>query len=158
VVCYLGVFIYYLLIINVGAISIEQFIEEAEDSLAAVQPNPLLERDVLVTHFLAGYKYNVDECLMIPLCVHSASDIFVESAPLSCDVDSFAYVGYQVPIRAVFGLVFRPAYYYSFKANRGVTWSHPQYTANVEVPANKVPNFHFLKNDRVNVGYIYTYC
>ncbi|RCH80942.1 hypothetical protein CU097_005143, partial [Rhizopus azygosporus] len=104
-----------------GAISMEQFLEEAEGSLSGVRCNGLLENNILVTHFLAGYKHKVDEDVVTPLYVHSTSDAFVGPSPLSRDIDSFAYVGDHVPIRAPFGLVFRPRYDLSYKSNRGVT-------------------------------------
>jgi hypothetical protein len=131
--------------------------EEVDDSLAGVRSNELLKRNALVTQFLFGCKYNVDDDLMSPLYVHSESDNFFGAATsLSCDVDSFAYVGDHIPVRAPFGLVFRSRYDLSYKSSRGVMWSHPDYTANVEVGVNKVPNFHFMKSDRINVGYTYT--
>lgn len=147
---------YCLLISIIGAISMEQFLEEAEGSLSGVRSNGLLENNILVTHFLAGYKHNVDEDVVTPLYVHSTSDAFVGPSPLSCDIDSFAYVGDHVPYRAPFGLVFRPRYELSYKSNREVTWAHPKYTGNVEVGINRVRKVHFLKNDKMNVSYTYT--
>lgn len=155
-VSYLVLSNYCLLISIIGAISMEQFLEEAEGSLSGVRCNGLLENNILVTHFLAGYKHKVDEDVVTPLYVHSTSDAFVGPSPLSRDIDSFAYVGDHVPIRAPFGLVFRPRYDLSYKSNRGVTWAHPKYTGNVEVGINRVPNVHFLKNDKMNVSYTYT--
>ncbi|KAG1372223.1 hypothetical protein G6F61_011242 [Rhizopus arrhizus] len=70
---------------------------------------------------------------------------------ISTDIDSFAYVSHDVPLRNSNGLTIRSLYSSSYISDTGVTWSHDAYTKNVSVDVQRIPDVQLLKTEKLQV-------
>lgn len=74
------------------------------------------------------------------------------------DVDSFAYVSDDLPLRNSAGLAIRPLYSSSYMSDTGITWSHDVYTNNVSVGVHRIPNVQILKTEKLQVLHLLLRC
>jgi len=77
---------------------------------------------------------------------------------ISTDIDSFAYVSHDVPLRNSCGLIVRPLYSSSYISDTGVSWSHVVYTKNVSVGVQRIPNVQLLKTEKLQVYHLLLRC
>ena len=77
---------------------------------------------------------------------------------ISTDIDSFAYVSHDVPLRNSNGLTIRSLYSSSYISDTGVTWSHDAYTKNVSVDVQRIPDVQLLKTEKLQVYLLLLRC
>lgn len=106
-----------------------------------------------VIQFLLGSSYPVTKNQNSALFVSNFCAPFATPLNFSCDIDSYAYVGTNIPVLRTLGLVLRPVYTKSYRHNTGVIWSSKKYTNNIATGVHTIPNIHFLDSQDISVSF-----
>ncbi|KAG1091441.1 hypothetical protein G6F42_019430 [Rhizopus arrhizus] len=100
---------------------------------------------------ILGCVYDGASDQLSPAFVDNICKAVPGEVSVSTDIDSFAYVSDDVPLRNSCGLIVRPLYSSSYMSDTGVTWSHDVYTKNVSVGVHRIPNVQILKTEKLQV-------
>ncbi|KAG1135665.1 hypothetical protein G6F37_013914 [Rhizopus arrhizus] len=100
---------------------------------------------------ILGCVYDGASDQLSPAFVDNVCKAVPGEVSVSTDIDSFAYVSHDVPLRNSCGLIVRPLYSSSYMSDTGVTWSHDVYTKNVSVGVHRIPNVQLLKTEKLQV-------
>ncbi|KAG1541078.1 hypothetical protein G6F49_011972 [Rhizopus delemar] len=101
--------------------------------------------------YILGCVYDGASDQLSPAFVDNMCETVHGEVSISTDIDSFAYVSHDVPLRNSCGLIIRPLHASSYMSDTGVTWSHDVYTKNVSVGIHRIPNLQLLKSGQLQV-------
>lgn len=107
---------------------------------------------------ILGCVYDGASDQLSPAFVDNICKAVPGEVSVSTDIDSFAYVSHDVPLRNSCGLIVRPLYSSSYISDTGVTWSHDVYTKNVSVGVHRIPNVQLLKTEKLQVYHLLLRC
>ncbi|EIE92022.1 hypothetical protein RO3G_16733 [Rhizopus delemar RA 99-880] len=107
--------------------------------------------DDILQHIL-GCVYDNSSDQLSPVFVNNSCEPVPGDIRISTDIDSFAYVSSDLPLKHSCTLDIRPPYSSSYTTDTGVAWSHERYTNDVKVGVHKISNVQFLHSERLQVA------
>ena len=110
--------------------------------------------DDILQHIL-GCVYDNSSDQLSPVFVNNSCEPVPGDIRISTDIDSFAYVSSDLPLKHSCTLDIRPPYSSSYTTDTGVAWSHERYTNDVKVGVHKISNVQFLHSERLQVLFFF---
>lgn len=108
-----------------------------------------------IFQYMLGCVYDNTSEQLSPVFVDNSCAHVPGNIGISTDIDSFAYVSSDLPLKNACTLDFRPSYSSSYANDTGVTWCHERYTNNVKVGVHKISNVQFLHSEKLLVPFFF---
>ncbi|KAG0806593.1 hypothetical protein G6F16_010760 [Rhizopus arrhizus] len=127
-----------------GSMGIEEFMHLSSGTNRQVSDD--------IFQYMLGCIYDNTSEQLSPVFVNNSCTHVPGNIGISTDIDSFAYVSSDLPLKNACTLDFRPSYSSSYANDTGVTWCHERYTNNVKVGVHKISNVQFLHSEKLLVA------
>lgn len=108
-----------------------------------------------IFQYILGCVYDNTSDQLSPVFVNNSCEPVPGDIRISTDIDSFAYVSSDLPLKHSCTLDIRPSYSSSYTSDTGVTWCHERYTNNVKVGVHKISNVQFLHSEKLLVIFFF---